>query len=163
MSLAFFRAFQSYFEALCSSLQPAYLLPSDGSERAGVKLYIYVAIRFHDKDFFSEFKDWLDFPACPVEIASSVVKYFPLQHWGLVLIFGPLPRGALSYPHEYIFKITNPQTPTENEGYGLMFGVEGENALVQYGNSIQRLLLQDLEQYDSFVTGLPPLSSEMVR
>jgi hypothetical protein len=90
------------------------------------------------------------------EMATTLMKQFPLEDQGLVLIFGPLPSGATSYPVHEVFEGKNFPNPDAQNGYGLIFKVEEPKVVVQFGNRVLRLEYAELRKsYKMQATGLP--------
>jgi hypothetical protein len=92
--------------------------------------------------------------------SSFLMRKFPLEDQGILLIYGPLPKGASAYPAEEIFSMSGfPALQTETgHGFGLLFLVEPGQVKVQYGNGVQTFCRSTLNmRYKFYSTGLPSL------
>ena len=95
----------------------------------------------------------------PPHLATLLLKKFPLEDQGLLLIYGPLPTGARSYPASEVFTLTCAWPDTEGFGVGLLVKAEGMHVQVQYGNALCTLDREILGTgYTLYGTGLPSLS-----
>jgi hypothetical protein len=70
----------------------------------------------------------------PPALATLLLKQFPLEDQGLLLIYGPLPPDAISYPASDVFHLIGSFPVTEGNGVGLLVKVDGLEVKVQYGN-----------------------------
>ena len=92
----------------------------------------------------------------PPEMSKVLIEHFPLEDQGLVLIFGPLPSGATSYPAREVFEGKNFPVPDAQNGYGLLFRVEKPMVVVQFGNRVLNIEYTELKKrYRMQATGLP--------
>uniref|UniRef100_A0A7S0QGB7 Uncharacterized protein n=2 Tax=Cryptomonas curvata TaxID=233186 RepID=A0A7S0QGB7_9CRYP len=91
----------------------------------------------------------------PPGMAAALIEQFPLEDQGLILMFGPLPPGATSYPAQEVFEGKNFLQQDSENGYGLMFRVEGGKFVVQFGNGVQRLDHDTLKRFKLHATGIP--------
>ncbi len=92
------------------------------------------------------------------EVSTKLMQHFPLEDQGMLLIYGPLPAEATSYPVDDIFAMEDVDAPeiSETTGVGLVFKIDKTHVLVQYGNGVHTLE-RDLisTAYQAFSTGLP--------
>ena len=95
-------------------------------------------------------------------MAAVLMKQFPLEDQGMVLLFGPLPSGATSYPAEGVFEGPDLPTPDSENGHGLLFRVEARQVVVQFGNGQQRLDHERLRHYKLYATGIPCLPEKAI-
>ncbi len=97
------------------------------------------------------------------DVSRMLMKYFPLEDQGMVLIHGPLPADKSSYPAHILKDTTTSSAPKidANTGFGLVFKVEETHVLVQYGNGVHKLERSEISsKYDMYGTGLPTQSDE---
>ena len=94
----------------------------------------------------------------PEELATLLLNRFPLEDQGLVLILGPLPLNATSYPASNIFDVRGSFKVSDGNGLGLVVRVEHDEVTVQYGNGLHILRRDIMEKdYEVYSTGLPSL------
>ena len=74
----------------------------------------------------------------------------------LMLIYGPLPIDAISYPTDGVFNFKGVYAPSnDRKGYGLISKISGSTVLVQYRNKICQFTKEEiLDRYFMYVTGL---------
>jgi hypothetical protein len=94
----------------------------------------------------------------PDQMCKILMPNFLLEDQGMVLIYGPLPSGKLTYP-AHILKDTSASSAPKADletGFGLIFRVKDSHVLVQYGNGIHMLDRSELKsKYNFYETGLP--------
>ena len=83
------------------------------------------------------------------------MKQLPLKDQGLVLMYGPLPVGATSYPARQVFDGENFPEQNSETGFGLLFRVEARQVVVQFGNGVHRFDFDQLRNYKLHATELP--------
>jgi hypothetical protein len=102
-------------------------------------------------------------------MSSKLMKNFPLEDQGMVLIYGPLPSNAslkaTTYPANDIFDMKHFQSfkIIDQTGFGLVFGVKENQVSVQHGNAafvLERHAVVS-SQYSVYSTGLPTPVSEV--
>ena len=109
----------------------------------------------------SQFLTWADNKLQPCSeddaFVVAIMERFPLEDQGMVLVYGALPSSATSYPVDKVFGPSSSQlpTPTDGQGFGLMFELKGTQARVQYGNGVHSLDTGDIRKFRVFATGLP--------
>ncbi len=97
----------------------------------------------------------------PPNLATLLLNRFPLEDQGLVLILGPLPLNATTYPASRMFNIRGSFRISASHGLGLVIRVEDARVSVQYGNGIFMLSRDIMERdYEVYSTGLPSLSDK---
>jgi hypothetical protein len=100
-------------------------------------------------------------------MAIKLMKQFPLEDQGMVLIHGPLPSNeslaATSYPAWDVFDMKNFKSLKidAQTGLGLVIKVEGNEVSVQYGNAVVTLERGALSGYSVYSTGLPTAVPEV--
>jgi hypothetical protein len=91
-------------------------------------------------------------------LSSETQKKFEPQLEELMLIHGPMPPGAVSFPAQDMFNLRDRGQVVEcvpNYGYGLIMEISNNNVQVRYRNMRRWLKKQDiLENFITFVTDL---------
>jgi hypothetical protein len=118
----------------------------------------------HTMNFISSMKSsefWISIDIQKAAVLDSETrKQVSPQVEELMLIHGPMPPGAVSFPAHDFFNLTEEgrgrvAEGVPNYGYGLIMAIFGNDVLVQYRNARRRLRKQDiLARYASFVTDL---------
>jgi hypothetical protein len=94
----------------------------------------------------------------PKAMSIYLMKHFPLEDQGMVLIYGPLPNGAMSYPAEKVFHIDKKYKPeiSDQIGLGLLFKVREGLVYVQYEDGVHTLDRSTISSsYKVYSTGIP--------
>ncbi len=93
-----------------------------------------------------------------IVLSSETQSKFEPQVEELMLIHGPMPPGAVSFPAHDIFNMRDMGRVAEsvpNYGYGLIMHISNNSVLVQYRNMRRWFKKQNvLEEFLTFVTDL---------
>ncbi len=92
-------------------------------------------------------------------LGNEILLQFSPQIEELMLIYGPMPMGAVAFPAENFFDFRGGMaTFGFDYGYALIRKITGDIVIVQFGNGGYEFTKQDvLKHYKTFVTDLVPL------